>query len=59
MWVRCLGQEDPLEMDNSLQYSFWENPMERRAWGAMVHGFTESDMTEATEYAPMQSGNSS
>ena len=38
---------------NSLQYSFLENPMDRGAWQATVHGefrlqFTESDITEAT-----------
>ena len=59
MWVRYLGWEGPLEVGNSLQYSSLENPMGRAAWLAMVHGVTESQMTEATEYAPMQSGNSS
>ena len=31
-----------------LQYSFLENPMDRGAWQAIVHGITESDMTEVT-----------
>ena len=31
---------------NSLQYSFLENPMDRGAWWATVHGVT----TEATEH---------
>ena len=36
-----LGQEDPLEKDvNSLQYSCLENPMDREAWWATVHGVT-------------------
>ena len=31
---------------NPLQYSCLENPMDRGAWRATVHGFTEeSDMT--------------
>ena len=47
------------KVSNSLQYSCRENPMGRAAWWAMVHGVKESQMTEATEYAPVQSGNSS
>ena len=31
---------------NPLQYSCLENPMGRGAWGAAVHGVTESDVTE-------------
>ena len=27
---------------NPLQYSCWENPMDRGAWWATVHGVTES-----------------
>ena len=27
---------------NSLQYSWLENPMDRGAWGAAVHGVTKS-----------------
>ena len=30
---------------NPLQYSFLENPMDRGAWWATVHGLQESDMT--------------
>ena len=38
--VRSLGWEDPLEKDMAThsRHSCLENPMERGAWGAMVHG---------------------
>ena len=40
MWVQSLGQEDPLEkgIGTPLQYSCLENPMDRGAWQATVHG---------------------
>ena len=31
----------------TLQYSCLENPMDRRAWWATVHGVAESEMTQA------------
>ena len=46
-WVRSLGQEDPTEGNgNPLQYSCLENPMDRGARQATVHGVAESDMIE-------------
>ena len=35
---------------NPLQYSCLENPMDRAAWRAIVHGVAELDMTEATQH---------
>ena len=42
--VRSLGHEEPLEegISNPLQYSSLENPMERGAWRATVHGVAKS-----------------
>ena len=42
--VQSLGQEDPLEkeMATHLQYSCLENPMDRGAWWATVHGVAKS-----------------
>ena len=42
MWVPSLGQEDPLEEGMAFQYSFLENPMDRGAWWAAVHGVAKS-----------------
>ena len=36
---------------NPLQYSSQDNPMNREAWWATVHGVTESDMTEQASKA--------
>ena len=43
-WVRSLGREDsPGEGNgNPLQYSCLENPMDRGAWWATVHGIAKS-----------------
>ena len=50
-WAYSPGQEDSL---NPLQYSCLENPMDRGACQATVHGgHRESDATEETENACM------
>ena len=43
-WVRFLGWEDPLDEGNGnpLQYSCLENPMDRGAWWAILHGVAKS-----------------
>ena len=40
-------------LGNSLQYSCLENPMDRGAWLAIVHGVAELDMTEVPEHTCM------
>ena len=48
MQVRSLGGEDPLEKEMATHFSILglENPMDRGAWRATVHGVAkESDMT--------------
>ena len=44
MWVRSLGWEDPLEKEMTTRSSILalENPMDRGAWQATVHGVTKS-----------------
>ena len=42
-----LGSSPGEGNDNPLQYSCLENPIDRGAWQATVHGLTELDMTEA------------
>ena len=43
MWVRSLGQEDPLgeEMATHL-CACLDNPMDRESWRAIVHGVIKS-----------------
>ena len=51
-WVRSLGREDPLEKEMATRSSIlaWKIPWREKPSGAIVHGVTESDMTEETEH---------
>ena len=44
MWVRSLGQEDPLGEGMATHSSIhaWRIPMDRGAWGRTVHGVAQS-----------------
>ena len=44
LWVRSLGQEDPLEKEMATDSSIlaWEIPWTEGAWRATVHGVTKS-----------------
>ena len=41
-----LGRSPGEGNGNPFQYSYLENPLDRGAWQATVHGVTESDMTK-------------
>jgi len=41
-WILELGSFPGRRNDNPLQYSRWENPMNRGAWKVTVHGVTKN-----------------
>ena len=49
MWVRALGQGDPLQKETVTHHSIlgWRIS-DKGAWWATVHGVTDSDMPEHT-----------
>ena len=47
-WIPESGRSPRGGRGNTLQYSCLENPRDRGAWRATVHGVAESDMTEVT-----------
>ena len=51
--VRFQGWEDPLEKEKPFQYSCLENPMDRGAWRATVHGVTTVGHNLATNPLPL------
>ena len=53
-WVRSLGREDPLEKEMATPSSIlaWENPMDRGAWWATVHGVAKESDTTVTKQQP-------
>ena len=50
-WVWSLGWEDLLEEGNPLQYSCLENPMDRGAWRATVHGVQRVEQDWVTKHS--------
>ena len=42
IWVKSLSQEDSLRQEWQLQHSCLENPMDRGAWRATVHGVAKT-----------------
>ena len=54
-WIPGLESSPGGGNDNPLQYSFLENPMNRGAWRATVHGVTKSRTQLSTTKYRLQS----
>ena len=54
-WIPGLERSPGGGNDNPLQYSFLENPMNRGAWRAPVHGVTKSRTQLSTTKYRLQS----
>ena len=58
-WIPGLGRSSAVGNGSPLQYACLENPMDRGAWRATVHGVAELNMTEgltlslSTDYSNM------
>ena len=52
-WVRSLDWEDLLEEGMATHSGIlaWRIPLDRGAWGAIVHGVEELNTTEATKHS--------
>ena len=49
MWVQSLVWEDPLDKEMAIHSSILQNPMDRGAWRATVHGLQRVRHNSATE----------
>ena len=49
--IAGLGRSPGGGHGNPLQYSFLENPTDRGAWRATVHGVAEADTSEGNQHA--------
>ena len=53
---QSLGQEDALEKGMATHFSIPENPMDRGAWQATVHGVTDETKVKLRDEVSLDSG---